>query len=90
MVGDGEGLMEWVLRAYEYDPDLPYPAVLVLGPFMSQEKQAEFLDRANRLDRVQAMTFDARIENLMSKAAGMVSMGGYNTFVKSCLSTKEH
>ena len=78
--GDGEGLMEWVLRAYEYDPDLPYPAVLVLGPFMSQEKQAEFLDRANRLDRVQAMTFDARIENLMSKAAGMVSMGGYNTF----------
>ena len=29
--------------AYEYDPDLPYPAVLVLGPFMSQEKQAEFL-----------------------------------------------
>ena len=78
--GDGEGLMEWVLRAYEYDPDLPYPAVLVLGPFMSQEKQAEFLERASKLDRVQAMTFDARIESLMSKAAGMVSMGGYNTF----------
>ena len=72
--------MEWVLRAYEYDPDLPYPAVLVLGPFMSQEKQAEFLERASKLDRVQAMTFDARIESLMSKAAGMVSMGGYNTF----------
>ena len=78
--GDGEGLMEWVLRAYEYDSDLPYPAVLVLGPFMSQENQAEFLDRANKLDRVQAITFDPRIESLMSKAAGMVSMGGYNTF----------
>lgn len=78
--GDGEGLMDWVLRAYEYDPDLPYSAVLVLGPFMTQEKQAEFIERSGQLDRVQAITFDARIESLMSKAAGMVSMGGYNTF----------
>ncbi|MBH68298.1 MAG: hypothetical protein CMM58_08095, partial [Rhodospirillaceae bacterium] len=78
--GDGEGLMEWVLRAYEYDQDLPYSALLVLGPFMTQEKQGEFIDRSSRLDRVQVITFDARIESLMSKAAAMVSMGGYNTF----------
>ena len=78
--GDGEGLMEWVLRAYEYDPDLPYPALLVLGPFMAQEKQADFIERASALDRVQVITFDTRIESLMAKAAGMVSMGGYNTF----------
>ncbi len=78
--GDGEGLMEWVLRAYEYDPDLPYPALLVLGPFMAQEQQAEFIERASTLDRVQAITFDARIESLMARAAAMVSMGGYNTF----------
>ena len=50
--GDGEGLMEWVLRAYEYDPDLPYPALLVLGPFMAQEKQGDFIERASALDRV--------------------------------------
>ena len=78
--GDGEGLMEWVLRAYEYDPDLPYPALLVLGPFMAQEKQGDFIERASALDRVQVITFDTRIESLMAKAAGMVSMGGYNTF----------
>jgi predicted glycosyltransferase len=78
--GDGDGLMDWVLRAYEQDSDLPYPALLVLGPFMSQENQADFMERAAALDRVQVITFDSRIENLMSRAAGMVSMGGYNTF----------
>jgi predicted glycosyltransferase len=78
--GDGDGLMDWVLRAYEQDSDLPYPALLVLGPFMSQEMQADFMERASMLDRVQIITFDSRIESLMSRAAGMVSMGGYNTF----------
>ena len=78
--GDGDGLMDWVLRAYERDPDLPYPALLVLGPFMSQENQADFMERAAELDRVNVITFDSRIESLMARAAGMVSMGGYNTF----------
>ena len=78
--GDGDGLMDWILRAYEHDPDLPYPALLVLGPFMSQENQSDFMDRAAALDRVEAITFDSRIESMMSRAAGMVSMGGYNTF----------
>src|SRR5918999_1285054 len=44
--GDGESLIDWVLRAYEHDPLLPYPALLVLGPFMQAERQAEFMDRA--------------------------------------------
>ena len=44
--GDGEALIEWVLRAYECDRLLPYPALLVLGPFMPPERQAEFLERA--------------------------------------------
>jgi predicted glycosyltransferase len=78
--GDGEALMDWVLRAYEHDADLPYPALLVLGPFMSQENQADFMERASQLDRVHVITFDSRIESLMARAAGMVSMGGYNTF----------
>ena len=30
----------------------PYPALLVLGPFMQPERQAEFIDRAARLKRV--------------------------------------
>ena len=78
--GDGEAVIDWVLRAYESDRTLPLPALLVLGPFMQSERQAEFLARANRLKKVEAITFDAQIEQLMARAAGVVAMGGYNTF----------
>ena len=78
--GDGEEIIDWVLSAYETDPDLPYPALLVLGPFMGSQYQADFLHRANRLDNVEAITFDAHIESLMARAKAVVCMGGYNTF----------
>jgi predicted glycosyltransferase len=78
--GDGEDVIDWVLRAYESDAHLPYPALLVLGPFMHSDRQSEFIQRAARLDNVEAITFDAQIEHLMAKAIGVVAMGGYNTF----------
>ena len=78
--GDGEGLVDWVLRAYEHDPLLPYPALLVLGPFMQAERQAEFMDRAAKLKRVDAITFHGHLEAVVARAAGVVAMGGYNTF----------
>jgi len=78
--GDGEAIVDWVLRAYEFDADLPYPALIVLGPFMGSELQGEFLQRANRLRNVEAITFDTHLESLMEPAAGVVCMGGYNTF----------
>jgi predicted glycosyltransferase len=78
--GDGENLIDWVLRAYESDPMLPYPALLVLGPFMQPERQAEFMDRVSRLKRVDAITFHNNLETLVAGAAGVVAMGGYNTF----------
>jgi len=78
--GDGEAIIDWVLRAYESDPDLPYPALLVLGPFMGSDHQNDFLDRADQLGNVEAITFDAHIEGLMAEAVGVVGMGGYNTF----------
>ncbi len=78
--GDGESLVDWVLRAYEHDPLLPYPALLVLGPFMQPERQAEFMDRASRLKRVDAITFHNNLESIVARAAGVVAMGGYNTF----------
>jgi predicted glycosyltransferase len=78
--GDGESLVDWVLRAYEHDPLLPYPALLVLGPFMQPERQAEFMDRAAKLKRVDAITFHGQLESLVARAAGVVAMGGYNTF----------
>src|SRR5262245_39762 len=78
--GDGEAIIDWVLRAYESDPHLPYPALLVLGPFMQSERQAEFLARAAKLKKVEGITFDAQMEALMARAVGVVAMGGYNTF----------
>ncbi|MGD9537791.1 MAG: glycosyltransferase family protein [Alphaproteobacteria bacterium] len=78
--GDGDALIDWVLKAYEHDADLPYPALLVLGPFMNTESQNEFLKRAQRLSKVHAITFDAHIESLLTRAVGVIGMGGYNTF----------
>ena len=78
--GDGEALIHLVLSAYEHDRALPLPALLVFGPFMLPEQRAEFANRASRLPNVRAITFNARIESLMSRATGIVAMGGYNTF----------
>jgi predicted glycosyltransferase len=78
--GDGETLIDVVLSAYEYDPDIPHPALLVFGPFMLPEQRAAFASRAAHLDNIRAITFNARLESLMARAAGVVAMGGYNTF----------
>ena len=78
--GDGEEMVDWVLSAYETDPLLPYPVLLVLGPFMQPEARLRFAKRASKLDRVETITFDPHLESLMTQAAGVVAMGGYNTF----------
>ncbi|MGQ9366340.1 glycosyltransferase family protein [Azospirillum sp. ST 5-10] len=78
--GDGEALIDWVLRAYEHDREMPYRALLVLGPFMQPDRQAEFLARAAALPDVEVTTFETRLESLMQAAVGVVAMGGYNTF----------
>ncbi len=78
--GDGEGLIDWVLAAYEHDPGGLPPALLVFGPFMTPDHQAAFAARAASLPKVSAITFDARLEALMARAAAVVAMGGYNTF----------
>lgn len=78
--GDGDALIDWVLRAYEADTRLPYPALLVFGPFMAPRRRDRFRKRVSRLARVKAITFDSRVEQLMAGAAGVVAMGGYNTF----------
>jgi predicted glycosyltransferase len=78
--GDGEELIDWVLSAYEADPGIPHPALLVFGPFMNLERRLAFQERAALLDKVYAITFDAHFENLLQGDSGVVAMGGYNTF----------
>jgi len=78
--GDGEALIDWVLNAYETQPNLDTRALVVFGPFMSNERQREFRDRAAEIPKVDAITFDANMERLIAEAEGVVAMGGYNTF----------
>ncbi len=78
--GDGEEIIDWVLSAYETDPDLPHAALVVLGPFMNAGLQSEFQQRAAALPNLEAVTFEAHLESLMDRALGVVCMGGYNTF----------
>ncbi|MCH7710076.1 MAG: hypothetical protein IH903_00410 [Proteobacteria bacterium] len=78
--GDGEALVDWVLKAYEADPRIPYPSLVVFGPFMAPRRRAAFLKRIGGLDKVEAITFDSHLEFLMAQSAGIVAMGGYNTF----------
>jgi predicted glycosyltransferase len=78
--GDGVEMVDWVLRAYERCSDLPWRALFILGPFMAVADQERFRERAAVLERVSLITFDNHIESLMDHAAGVVAMGGYNTF----------
>jgi predicted glycosyltransferase len=78
--GDGDALVDLVLSAYEHDRGIPLPALIVFGPFMLPEQRAAFSARAARLANVRSITFTARLEALMARAAGVVAMGGYNTF----------
>ena len=78
--GDGEDLVDWVLKAYESNPGLRPRALVVFGPFMGQELQRDFRERASALAAVDVITFDANMESLIAEADGVIAMGGYNTF----------
>jgi len=78
--GDGEDLVDWVLSAYESDPHIPYGAVIVFGPFMSATARENFKERSARFRNIRTLTFTNNLGALMQRAAGVVAMGGYNTF----------
>ncbi len=78
--GDGVDLVDWVLAAYETDPHIPYGAVIVFGPFMSATAREAFRDRAAKFAKIRTLTFTNNLGALMQRAAGVVAMGGYNTF----------
>jgi predicted glycosyltransferase len=77
---DGMSVVDWVLSAYEHDPDIPVPSVVLLGPFMPAAMQRQFRERAKRIGKMEVVTFDAHVEVLMDRAVGVVAMAGYNTF----------
>ncbi len=77
--GDGEDLIDWVISAYEA-ADLEIPALIVFGPFINRERRRGFLERIARHPKLDAISFDTKLEVLMHKATAVVAMGGYNTF----------
>src|SRR5215475_8811963 len=78
--GDGANLIDWVLSAYETDPHIPYGAMIVFGPFMSAAEREAFRERAAKFPNIRTLTFTNNLGALMKDAAGVVAMGGYNTF----------
>ncbi|MFK7994086.1 MAG: glycosyltransferase family protein [Granulosicoccus sp.] len=78
--GDGVALIRAVLAAYEQTPDLVHKALIVLGPYMPGKERSEFIGRGELLPDVKVIDFDSRMEELISGAKAVVSMGGYNTF----------
>jgi predicted glycosyltransferase len=79
--GDGEQLVDWVVRAYEEaGHNEIVSGLVVLGPFMSKSAQRGFRKRIRKIPGLQATTFDSSIEVLMVNSVGIVAMGGYNTF----------
>ncbi|WP_185985075.1 glycosyltransferase family protein [Aureimonas mangrovi] len=78
--GDGDELFDWVVSAYEADETLVLGALLVFGPFVPRERRMALMERIARLPKVEAITFDTKIEHLMHRSEGVIAMGGYNTF----------
>jgi predicted glycosyltransferase len=78
--GDGDGLVDWVLKACESGQGPAMNLLIVCGPFMDAETREGFERRTACLPGVSIATFVRGMESLMASAAGVVAMGGYNTF----------
>lgn len=85
--GDGGPMVDAVIRAAEYQEQLTPgqgcvdgDTVIVMGPFMPNEMQSDFRERAARLPNMQVHTFLPNLDAVMNKATAIVGMGGYNTF----------
>ena len=78
--GDGKDLIDWIISAYEADPSPELPALIVFGPFINRDRRRSFMERVARHPKLDALSFETKLEVLMQKAAAVVAMGGYNTF----------
>ena len=77
---DGEEMVELALRALELRRHAEVAVLVVLGPFMDEEKRAQFKRRAESMPNMTVLDYHSRIESLIENAAGLITMGGYNTF----------
>ena len=76
---DGEAMVDRVLQTLPR-AKLHAAAVVVLGPFMDEPQRAKFRARAADMPNTLVLDYHPRLENLLANAAGVIAMGGYNTF----------
>jgi predicted glycosyltransferase len=78
--GDGASLMRAAIRARAIDPRGCLPFVMVLGPFMSSEERTSIRHLAADDPDILILDFVNQPESLITQAAAIVGMAGYNTF----------
>jgi predicted glycosyltransferase len=78
--GDGGELMRAAIRARAVEPDRHLPFVMVLGPFMSNEERGAIRALAAADRDIHVLDFVNQPEALITRAAAIVGMAGYNTF----------
>jgi len=77
---DGREMVELVISTYAQYPSMPYHALVVLGPFMHADDRLYFHKQVESIENITLLDFHPRMEDLIVGAAGMITMGGYNTF----------
>lgn len=77
--GDGSEMIDNFLNLHDYYPtSLPFKSLIVTGPFMPKKTRTKIKNRAKNFG-IKTLPFHPRIEELLSAADLVVSMGGYNT-----------
>ena len=76
---DGEEMVELTLQAL-WRARLDVAVLVVLGPFMDEDKRAQFKRRCESMPDMVVLDYHPRIESLLENADGLITMGGYNIF----------
>jgi len=77
--GDGAEVLEHYIAMHNYYPtSLPFKSIIITGPFMPKKKRTQFRKRAQRFG-IKTIPFHPKLEELISAADLVISMGGYNT-----------
>jgi hypothetical protein len=61
-------------------PDAAAEGAVVLGPYMPAAERTTLVQKGTKIPYIKVIEFDNNMEELIAGAAGVVAMGGYNTY----------
>ena len=77
--GDGFEVIDHFLDMHDYYPtSLPFKSMIITGPFMPKQTREGIKKRAQKFG-IKTIPFHPRMEELITAADLVISMGGYNT-----------